>query len=473
MFVGRKRELKKLEEMYQSGQFECAVFYGRRRVGKTTLIDHFCQGKKTIYFTATEGTAKDNLAAMSRAILSVTSPGLPLPAFESFADLLNYLDSACEKERMILVIDEYPYLAESYPAISSMLQAHIDHIWKNSPLFLILCGSSMSFMEHQVLGYKSPLYGRRTAQFKIHPFTYFESREMLGGFDREDQAVLYGVTGGFPEYLSRIDAKKKLEDNLIDLFFEESGRLFEEPVNLLKQELREPASYHSVISAIAGGASRLNEIATKTGLETSGCSSLLSSLIELGIVRKEIPVTEVRSKKTLYRLEDSMFTFWYRFVRPNISGISRGIGAVIFENQVQAQLNHFMGNVFEAICKQYLYLPEIYEKAPFAYGEVGRWWGNNPREKRQEEIDLMAFHEDQALFCECKWQNEPVKMNVVTTLKRRGELFHFSQKHFIVFSKSGFAENVEKECRDEGIELIDFQKMTASQGVSELPGFQK
>jgi AAA+ ATPase superfamily predicted ATPase len=318
----------------------------------------------------------------------------------------------------------------------------------------------MSFMEHQVLGYKSPLYGRRTAQFKIHPFTFFESCEMLGGFDREDQAVLYGVTGGIPEYLFRIDAKKKLEDNLINLFFEESGRLFEEPGNLLKQELREPASYHSVISAIAGGASRLNEIATKTGLETSGASSLLSSLMELGIVRKEIPVTEVRSKKTLYRLEDSMFTFWYRFVRPNISGISRGIGAAIFENQVRSQLDHFMGSVFEEICKQYLYLPAVYQKAPFAYGEVGSWWGNNPKEKRQEEIDLMAFHGEQALFCECKWQNEPVKMDVVSALKRRGEIFSFAQKHFVIFSKSGFAQNVVNDCRGEALALIDFKTMT-------------
>ena len=460
MFIGRKRELTKLESMYHNNQFECAVFYGRRRVGKTTLIDHFCRGKKNIYFTATEGTAKDNLVAISRAVLSVTSPGLPVPAFDSFADLLHYIDSLCEKERLILVIDEYPYLAESYPAISSMLQAHIDHVWKNSPLFLILCGSSMCFMEHQVLGYKSPLYGRRTAQFKIHPFTFFESREMLGGFEREDQALLYGVTAGIPEYLSRINARKKMEDNLIDLFFEESGRLFEEPTNLLKQELREPASYHSIISAIAGGASRLNEIATKTGLETSGCSSLLAGLIELGIVRKEIPVTEVRSKKTLYRLEDSMFTFWYRFVRPNISGISRGIGASIFESQVRSQLNHFMGNVFEEICRQYLFLPEIYEKATFVYGNVGRWWGNNPKEKRQEEIDLMAFYENQALFCECKWQNEPVKMDVLLALKRRAELFPFSQKDYIIFSKTGFSENVLNETRNNRIQLIDFKQMT-------------
>ena len=138
---------------------------------------------------------------------------------------------------------------------------------------------------------KSPLYGRRTAQFKIHPFTFFEARSLLLGFSDEDQAVLYGVTGGIPEYLSRIKCNESLDRNIIDLFFDESGRLFEEPINLLKQELKEPASYHSIISAIASGASRLNDISTKVGLETSGCSNQISSLISLGIVRKEIPIT--------------------------------------------------------------------------------------------------------------------------------------------------------------------------------------
>ena len=241
------------------------------------------------------------------------------------------IDTLCQsQERLIIVIDEYPYLATSYPAVSSMLQSHIDQCWKNSKLFLILCGSSMSFMEEQVLGYKSPLYGRRTAQFKIHPFTFFEARRMLLNFSEEAQAILYGITGGIPEYISRIDVNRSLDDNIVDLFFDESGRLFEEPVNLLKQELREPASYHSIISAIASGASRMNDISTKTGLETSGCSNQITSLISLGIIRKEIPITESSaSRKTLYQLEDSMFLFWYRFVRPNISSITRGDAAYI------------------------------------------------------------------------------------------------------------------------------------------------
>lgn len=302
MFVGRDRELKKLETLYERGEFEYVVFYGRRRVGKTTLMNEFLKDKKSAYYMAVEGTKAENLAGLSKSLLSIK--GGALSSFPDFETMLEYIDQLARSgERLVLAIDEFPYLAASYPAISSMLQSHIDHCWKDSRLFLILCGSSISFMEEQVLGYKSPLYGRRTAQFKLHPFTFFEAKEMLPSYTNEEQAVLYGATGGIPEYLSRIRQEKTVDENIIDLFFDESGRLFDEPSNLLKQELREPATYHSIISAIAGGAGRLNEIATKTGLETSGCSSQLSSLIKLEIVEKEVPVTETSGgRKTLYKL---------------------------------------------------------------------------------------------------------------------------------------------------------------------------
>lgn len=462
MFVGRERELNKLNNMYESSQFEFAVLYGRRRVGKTTLIREFMNEKQGVYYMAVEGTRKENLNGLSKALLFQKDLQKSTAEFQDYEALLDYIDTiAISGQRVIIAIDEYPYLAASYPAISSMLQSHIDGCWKNSRIFLILCGSSMSFMEEQVLGYKSPLYGRRTAQFKIHPFTFFESRRMLMDFSAEDQAVLYGVTGGIPEYLSRINERYSLDENVIQLFFEESGRLFEEPVNLMKQELKEPMTYHSIVSAIAGGASKLNEIATKTGLETSGCSNQISSLIALGIVRREVPVTEpVTSRKTLYCLEDSMLLFWYRFVRPNISSISRGVGEQVYRTLVLPQLNDFMGHIFEEICKQYLYLPDIYSRLPFTIGDVGRWWGNNPRMKRQEEIDLMSVLDKQAIFGECKWKNEKVGVNVLETLQERGELFAYQDKYYYIFSKSGFDDELILSAKQlQNVTLVSFEQM--------------
>lgn len=374
--------------------------------------------------------------------------------------MFTYIDYQCTAERQILVIDEYPYLAASYPAVSSLIQRHIDLHWQHSKLFLILCGSSMSFMEHQVLGYKSPLYGRRTAQFKLHPFTYFEAKQMLTSFSEEEQAILYGVTGGIPEYLNRIHPEKNLDSNITDLFFDESGRLFEEPSNLLKQELKEPASYHSIISAIASGHSRINEIATKTGLETSGCSNQISSLISLGIVKKVIPVTEKEnSRKTLYSLCDTMFLFWYRFVRPNLSAISRGAGSAVYENVVKPQLSDFMGRIFEDICSQYLFLPEIYSNLPFFIGNIGKWWGTNPHTKSQEEIDLMSIYEENALIGECKWKNGLVDASVLQKLLEHGSLFFYPKKYYYLFSKSGFTPTALEYGRTNHIKMITFSEI--------------
>lgn len=457
MFAGRQKELKKLERMYQEDCFQFAVIYGRRRVGKTTLIAEFAKGKAAISYIAIEGTMKENLDGLSHAAMKWRGSNA---VYNDFETLFTDIDRICKKERIILSIDEYPYLAASYPAISSILQRHIDTCWKDSHLFLILCGSSMSFMENQVLGYKSPLYGRRTAQFRIRPFTFFESREMLDGFTPEEQAVLYGVTGGVPEYLTRIKKSLSVDENITSLFFDDNGTLFEEPVNLIKQEMREPASYHSIISAIAGGASKLNEIAVKTGLESSACSNFMTSLIQIGIVEKERPITEKESsRKTIYHLQDSMFLFWYRFVRPNTTAIAMGTGDFVYSDFVKPQLNAFMGSIFEEICRQYLYRSDVYRTLPFFFGKLGRWWGTNPAKKQEEEIDIVALGENQMLLGECKWRNAKVDISVLQTLLERGGLFTCPEKYYYVFSKSGFDKSTEGLAKQAGIRQITFREM--------------
>lgn len=457
MFAGRKKELKKLESMYASSDFQFAVLYGRRRVGKTTLIAEFIKNKQAISYISIEGTMKENLDGLSHAVMRWRGIDAVYGDFET---LFQDIDRISKKERLIFAIDEYPYLAASYPGISSVIQKHIDSCWKDSRLFLILCGSSMSFMENQVLGYKSPLYGRRTAQFKIRPFTFFEAREMLGGFAPEEQAILYGVTGGVPEYLSRIGNHMSVDENLISLFFDDNGTLFEEPVNLLKQEMREPASYHSVIAAIAGGANKLNEISVKTGLESSACSNFMTSLIQIGIVEKERPVTEKESsRKTIYRLQDSMFLFWYRFVRPNTTAIAMGTGEFLYTEYIKPQINSFMGNIFEDICRQYLYRPDVYQSLPFFFGKLGRWWGTNAAKKREEEIDIVALGEDKMLFGECKWRNGKVDACVIQTLLERGELFACPEKYYFVFSKSGFDAGTDSLAEQFGVRRIAFEEM--------------
>lgn len=451
MFVGRKTELESLNASYRKAAFQFPVIYGRRRVGKTTLINEFCKGKKAIYFVAVQSTAKENLAILSDQILSVLAPEAPRNPFASFREAIDYVFAASRHERIIFAIDEYPYLASSDGAVSSILQAAIDRNKDQSKLFLILCGSSMSFMETQVLGNKSPLYGRRTAQYKLLPFDYLDAAQMLPGFSNKDRIVLYGVTGGVPEYLSRIENRDSVRENLRALFFDPAGRLFEEPTNLIKQELRSPETYTAIIAAIAGGASRLNEVATKVGMETSQCSKMLSTLTELGLVRRETPVTEDRSKKTIYVLDDLMFRFWYRFVLPDISRITAGLGKVVCDEVLKEQLSSHTGLAFEECAKQYLWRAQKGQQLPVAFKKIGRWWGSNPADRCEEEIDILAFSGVEALFGECKWTNTLVGEDVLDRLVRRSELLtRFKKNYYLLFSKSGFTNRLKARAAGQG-----------------------
>jgi uncharacterized protein len=465
MFVGRKYELAELEKYFKEGAFQFAVFYGRRRVGKTTLINKFRENKKSIHFTAVETTAKENLELLSVQILDELAPQSPKNPFMSFLDAFEYCFKAAARKRLVLVIDEYPYLAESDRAVSSILQTLIDKYRESSRLFLILCGSSMSFMENQVLGYKSPLYGRRTCQFKIQPLNYYESARMLPAFNNIEKISLYGIVGGVPEYLSRINNKISLAQNIESLFFNPSGRLFEEPSNLLKQELQSPQTYNGIIAAIASGACKVNEIASRAGIETSQCSNMLGTLTVLGIVKKEYPAGSVKpSRKTIYRLSDNMFRFWYRFVLPELSRISMGYGkqacAEIFgRSESGGVFETYMGPVFEDCSVQYLWRSA---KNNSRYKYIGRWWGPNPKEKHEEEINILAADgRGNTLFGECKWRNNRMGNDVLEELVRKSGLFPAAlKKKYILFSKSGFTAELVKTAKQRGdTELVNLAQL--------------
>ena len=295
MFIGREKELATLNGLYNSDKFEFAVIYGRRRVGKTALISHFIQDKKAIYFMGVESNEKQNLENFSQAIMEYASGIMPGTSFVSFQAAIEYVFKLCENERLVLVIDEYPYVAKASKSMASTLQMLIDKNKDNSKMMLILCGSSMSYMEDNVLAYKAPLYGRRTAQMKILPFDFKDSCKYFNGFSAEDMALIYGIVGGTPQYLLQMNDSMSVEDNIKNVFLNPASAIFEEPENLLKQEVREPAVYNAIITAVATGSSRMSEIATKIGETTSVCSQYMKNLINLGLIRKETPYGEKES----------------------------------------------------------------------------------------------------------------------------------------------------------------------------------
>lgn len=448
MFIGRNTELKTLDKLYRSNKFEFAVIYGRRRVGKTALINEFSKDKDTIFFTGVETNAKQNLENFSRCIMEYQTGFAVDSSFASFQAALEYVFQLAQKKRLVLVIDEYPYVARASKSFASTLQLLIDKNKDSSKLFLILCGSSMSYMEDNVLAYKAPLYGRRTAQLKIQPFDFFESCRYFENFSGEDKALAYGIMGGTPQYLMQLDDRLSIEDNIKNTHLNPASSIFEEPNNLLKQEVREPAIYNAVITAIATGASKMSEISGKIDEDTSVCATYIKNLISLGIVKKEMPYGEKSGRKTIYSIEDNMFRFWYRFVPGNTSLISRGAADLAY-SRIAPELSAYMGGVFEEICKQYLWRLLLAGKCAASFTELGRWWGTNPKTRTQEEIDIMGTDKDSALFGECKWTNDKVDLGVLETLVERSSLFHFKRTHFYLFSKSGFT----KGCIDRAAEL--------------------
>lgn len=459
MFIGRNTELKTLDKLYRSNKFEFAVIYGRRRVGKTALINEFSKDKDTIFFTGVETNAKQNLENFSRCIMEYQTGFAVDSSFASFQAALEYVFQLAQKKRLVMVIDEYPYVARASKSFASTLQMLIDKNKDSSKLFLILCGSSMSYMEDNVLAYKAPLYGRRTSQLKMQPFDFFESCRYFENFSGEDKALAYGIMGGTPQYLMQLDDRLSIEDNIKNTHLNPASSIFEEPNNLLKQEVREPAIYNAVITAIATGASKMSEISGKIDEDTSVCATYIKNLISLGIVKKEMPYGEKSGRKTIYSIEDNMFRFWYRFVPGNTSLISRGAADLAY-SRIAPELSAYMGGVFEEICKQYLWRLLLAGKCAVSFTELGRWWGTNPKTRTQEEIDIMGTDKDSALFGECKWTNDKVDLGVLETLVERSNLFHFGKTHFYLFSKSGFTKGcIDKAAALGNVSLVSYGDM--------------
>jgi len=461
MFHCREQELSTLNKRYQKNTFECMIIYGRRRVGKTSIINEFSKDKPTIFFSALNASAQENLEALSQAIHSYSNPdAVDAPIYPNLDSALSAITELAKKERLIFVIDEYPYLAKADASISSRLQHLIDHVWEKGNLFLILCGSSMSFMENQVLGYESPLYGRRTGQMKIQALTYKEMTAFNPQLTPEQQALVYGITGGIPHYINKLNVQDNIDEALLENLFNTSSYLYEEPENLLKQELREPAVYNSIITAIAGGASRPNEISTKVGIESAICAKYLKVLLDLGILTKKTPITEKFGKKTIYRIEDNFFRFWYRFVPQNISAISSGRFPQIYEQAVKQHLPTYMGLVFEKMCRDYLLRYETFY--PILLSEIGEWWGSDSKTKKEVQIDIIgtSAENDEYIIGSCKFKNEKIGVDELELLQNYAKVFGKGKKyHYYIFSKSGFTSTLEERAHNDEVKLIKLEDM--------------
>ncbi|MDY2593509.1 MAG: ATP-binding protein [Oliverpabstia sp.] len=462
IFIGREKELTDLDELYAQNRFQLFVLYGRRRVGKTTLLNEFCKDKDSIFYSAEQSNNKLNLEKFSELVFNFFNER-NLEPFSSWTNALSYIDEHQKNKRIVLVIDEFPYLVKKNKALLSELQHLIDHRLGNGNLFMVLCGSYMGFMEKEVLGSKSPLFGRRTGQLHMKPFNYQTSIKFLNRFTDEEKLKLYGAFGGTPLYLQQIESDETFEENIKRAFLKNTSYLYEEPLLLLRQEVQEPGVYSAIIEAIAGGYTKANEISTKIGEDAAKCLKYIKTLCELGILYKETPFGEKESsRKTLYGISDFMFRFWYRYVFTNRTLIETGAKEAVWMKRIEPDYNNYMGLVFEKICMDYLNVQNAKGQLPILFTSIGRWWGTNPATRNQVEIDLIANDGKDYLIGECKWRNEKLDLAVLQDLKQKADIFSRNRTHtwFVLFSKSGFTQAVVEEAeKNDNIILVSIDKL--------------
>ena len=470
MFIGRERELASLKEFYDKDGIGMTVIYGRRRIGKSTLITEFVKDKKTIFYTATKVGKNRNLELFSKQVVDLLMPEVGDISFNTTEAVFDFIDKNIGDEKVVLVIDELPYWAERDDALLSILQKYIDTVWNDKNLKIILCGSALSFMEKKVLSEKSPLFGRRDSQIRLEAFNYLDAAKFVPDYSNEDKAICYGITGGVAKYLSMIDPEKSIDENIVRLFFRTDGYLYDETRNLLTQEFSDISIVNNIAEQIASGENTLNIIAGKIGEKEQTVLYSLEKLINVGLVEKKKCITDEKNKKkTQYVLKDYMFKFWYEFIPKATSVIEMGQGEVYYQKVVKPVLHSFMGSVFEEMCRYYTLKQGITGQYGCFVTTVGTWWGvENSKDKNGDtrtqsaDMDVVALSETdkKAVIGECKFKNEKIDKGIYETLLRRGKLLSAKYKitKYIFFSLSGYTDWFES-ISDEDVLLLTLDSL--------------
>ena len=451
MFIGREKEIKYLNEFYNKPSIGMTVIYGRRRIGKSTLISEFIKDKKSIFYTATKVGKERNLELFAKQILDELAPDLSNITFNSLETVFDFIGNSIKDEKLILVIDELPYWADKDEALLSILQKYIDTVWKDKNLKIILCGSSLSFMENKVLSEKSPLFGRRDSQIKLEAFDYLDSAKFVPNYSAEEKAICYGITGGVAKYLSLIDSSKDIHENIISLFFKTNGYLYDETHNLLTQEFSDITIVNNIIEQIASGENALSIISEKVHESQQTVSYFLDKLISVGLIGKKKCITEEKNKKkTQYVLKDSMFKFWYEFIPKATSVIEMGQGELYYHKAVKPYLHSYMGPIFENMCQYYTLKQGIEGKYGCFITSVGTWWGQEKIKDQYGNIKIQATDigvvgisdiDKKAVVGECKFKNEKIDKNIYETLIQRSNLItKYKVSKYILFSLSGYTD---------------------------------
>lgn len=462
MFIGRMSELDFLESKYQTDKSQLIVLYGRRRVGKTETLKEFCKDKEHVFYSCTEYTDDRQLIAFSERMLSKNIPAASfLKQFNDWEQAFRSIIDIPAGKKKLLVIDEFPYMVKGNKTIPSILQNLWDNVLKDDNVMIVLCGSSMSFIEKEILAEKNPLYGRATGILKMKAMGYFDAIKFFPAFTSHDKMLAYSVLGGIPHYLQQFSDLKSIDENIMDNILHRGSVLYNEIEFLMRQELRETNIYNTIIEAIALGNTKLNDIYLKTQIERNKLTPYLKNLMDLGIVDREFSVTDtVKSKATvqrgLYKLTDNYFGFWYNFVFPNISELEAGDVKGVYQYIIKPKLDEYASRIFESICIEYLRKLNMHNQLPFRYSQIGRWW------EKGKELDIMAIDNERKNFIlgECKFKNSIFSVSDYNNLKSKFSPRNENTKlYYYLFSRNGFTDELQRISKEESIKLITLDDM--------------
>ena len=453
-FIDRHQELRFLEKEYRRTGSSLVVLYGRRRVGKTALAAEFIKAKDAIYFLASEENETQNRIAFKNMIAEQTGNELLMSADIGSWDMIfkAWLDTASD-EKKLMVIDEFQYLGKANGAFPSIFQRIWDTKLKDRDVMVILCGSHISMMESQTLMYSSPLYGRRTGQIRLEqiPFRYYQ--EFFPAKNERELIEYYAITGGVPKYIELFYDSGNLYDAIEDNVLSKQGFLYDEPNFLLGREVTEAGSYFSLIKTIAAGNRKLSRIAAALELKQTGLTKYLKTLINLGILERQVPVTEAhpeKSKKGLYKIKDNFMAFWFQFVFPNRSYIESGHREPAMKKIRANLIDSHVSYVYEDICLEKMWSLNAAGTWDFNFDKAGRWWDNN------HEIDIVAFDSggQDIIFGECKYWNKAVGTAVFDELEQKSRNVDWKKSdrrdHYILFGSGGFSDDLKKLAKTRG-----------------------
>lgn len=445
-FVDREQEMETLQSEYEREGSALVVLYGRRRVGKTTLISEFIRGKKALFFLASEEAEAQNRNAFREKVAEFIDSDLLRSAdIKSWDVLFKAIMETSFDSKPVIVLDEFQYLGKANPAFPSIFQRIWEEILKDRSVMVILCGSLISMMESQTLAYGSPLYGRRTAQIRLKqiPFGYYH--EFFPGKSRRELIEMYAVTGGVPKYIELFSESKDIYSAIQKCVLNRSGYLYDEPHFLLQQEVSEVGSYFSIIRAIAAGNTKLSAIAGILETKATSLTKYLKTLIDLDILEREVPVTEdnpEKSKKGLYKIKDNYLRFWFAFVYPNMSFIESGHSRIVMNKIRNSLVKNHIAFVYEDVCKERMWDLNAVGAWPFNFIKLGRFWDS------KDEIDIVALDPEgkNLILGECKYCSEPVGVSVLRNLEAKASAVAWERDRrkvwYVLFSASGFTQEL-------------------------------